>query len=283
MTQKGALIPWADSILSCPSALHYFFAGVPAVVAMELALIFTTGMLLSVHCVGMCGGFVALLAVRPLGAAPASTLGIPSWTRGAVLAQQLMFNAGRVATYTLLGAATGGLGSFSVLVSHTGRLQALLMMAAGGVMIASGFALAGLLNHWSMFKAKTASPQPWLARGFKATMRLPRSLRALPLGALLGFLPCGLIYTMLGKAASTGSALGGALTMFAFGFGTLPALLLVAFFADLFTTSLREKLVRLSGVLLSVLGAITLFRGILWLNSSPHSPHMHNLYSRLVL
>ena len=245
---------------------------------MELALIFTTGMLLSLHCVGMCGGFVALLAVRPLGPAPASAAGFTSWSRGAILAQQLVFNAGRVATYTLLGAAAGGLGSFSLLVSRTGRVQALLMIAAGAVMIVSGLALAGLMQHWSMFKAKTASPQRWLARAFEKMMRLPRSLRALPLGALLGFLPCGLIYTMLGKAASTSSPVDGALTMFAFGAGTVPALLLVAFFADLFTVGVREKLVRVSGLLLSFLGGITLSRGILWLNSDFHFSHMHNLF-----
>jgi sulfite exporter TauE/SafE len=247
---------------------------------MELALIFMTGMLLSLHCVGMCGGFVALLAVRPLGQAPSSTLGISGWSRTEILWQQLVFNGGRVATYTLLGAIAGGLGSFSLLISRTGRLQAILMITAGAVMAISGLALAGLLKHWSMFKAKTASPQPWLARWFAITMHLPRALRALPLGALLGFLPCGLIYTMLGKAASTGSAREGALTMFAFGFGTVPALLLVAFFADLFTTSLREKMVRLSGLLLLLLGAVTVFRGILWLHSSDHISHMshnHNL------
>jgi uncharacterized protein len=98
------------------------------------------------------------------------------------------------------------------------------MIAAGAVMIVSGLALAGLMQHWSMFKAKTASPQRWLARAFEKMMRLPRSLRALPLGVLLGFLPCGLIYAMLGKAASTGSPVDGALTMFAFGVGTAPAL-----------------------------------------------------------
>jgi uncharacterized protein len=129
---------------------------------MELLLIFTTGLLLSLHCVGMCGGFVALLAVRPLAAAPTSSTGFPQWSRSAVLAQQLVFNSGRVATYTLLGATAGGLGSFSVLVSHTGKIQAVLMIAAGVAMLVSGLALAGFLRHWSMFKVKTASPQPWL-------------------------------------------------------------------------------------------------------------------------
>ena len=244
---------------------------------MELALIFVTGLLLSLHCVGMCGGFVALLAVRPAAAlaqpAPIGAAVMRSWN--AVLPQQLVFHAGRIGTYTVLGALAGALGSFSFLFSHTGRVQAILMVGAGAFMLWSGLALAGLLRHWSMFKASSASPRPWLALSFERVLRLPRLVRALPLGALLGFLPCGLIYAMLGKAASTGSALEGAMVMFAFGAGTVPALLLVAFFADLFSLSLREKLVRVSGLVLAGLGTWTLCRGILWLQHPLQTAPLH--------
>ena len=250
---------------------------------MELGLIFLTGLFLSLHCVGMCGGFVALVSVAPSittigngGATGTATLANPSWRR-AVLPQQLVFNAGRIATYTLLGAMAGALGSFTSLISKTGRIQALLMIGAGVLMVGTGLALAGLMKHWSRFKANVATPHPWLARGFEHVTRLPRPMRALPLGALLGFLPCALIYAMLAKAASSGSALLGALVMLTFGFGTVPALLLVAFFADLFSITLRDKLVRVSGVLLGVLGAITLYRGFYWLAHPMQNPVMHDM------
>ncbi len=250
---------------------------------MELGLIFLTGLFLSLHCVGMCGGFVALVAVAPSittiengGTAGAAVVAGPSWQR-VVLPQQLVFNAGRIASYTLLGAMAGALGSFTSLLSKTGKIQALLMVAAGALMIGTGAALAGLLQHWSPFKAKVATPQPWLARGFEHVKRLPRPMRALPLGALLGFLPCGLIYAMLAKAASSGSATWGALVMLAFGFGTVPALLLVAFFADLFSLTLREKLVRVSGALLAILGTITLYRGFYWLAHPMQNPVAHHM------
>jgi sulfite exporter TauE/SafE len=250
---------------------------------MELGLIFLTGLFLSLHCVGMCGGFVALISVAPSLSSSVATAGsgsaaLPgsSWRR-LVLPQQLVFNAGRIASYTLLGAMAGALGSFTSLLSSTGKIQALLMVGAGVLMICTGLALAGLMKHWSPFKAKVATPQPWLARGFEHVTRLPRSMRALPFGALLGFLPCGLIYAMLAKAASSGSAAWGALVMLAFGFGTVPALLLVAFFADLFSITLREKLVRVSGVLLAVLGAITLYRGFYWLSHPVQNPMVHDM------
>src|SRR5580704_10885334 len=108
---------------------------------MELGLIFLTGLFLSLHCVGMCGGFVALLSVAPSLSSSAAATGSgsgsltgSSWRR-VVLPQQLVFNAGRIASYTLLGAMAGGLGSFTSLLSNTGRIQALLMVGAGVLMI----------------------------------------------------------------------------------------------------------------------------------------------------
>jgi uncharacterized protein len=78
----------------------------------ELGLIFLTGMFLSLHCVGMCGGFVALVTVAPsvvsIGTNGTATAG--SYWRRVVLPQQIVFNAGRIASYTLLGAVAGAVG-----------------------------------------------------------------------------------------------------------------------------------------------------------------------------
>ena len=247
---------------------------------MELALIFLTGVFLSFHCVGMCGGFVAMVSISPAlstsARGDAVTSASPAWRRG-ILPQQLVFNAGRIVSYTILGAIAGASGSLSSLFSKTVRVQAILMAAAGLLMVGTGLALAGLVRHWSPFKSSIAQPQAWLANAFAHVMRLPKPIRALPLGALLGLLPCGLIYAMLGKAASSGSPVDGALVMLAFGLGTVPALLLVAFFADLFSLALRERLVRVSGVLLAILGAITLYRGFLWLSHPAQTQMMHEI------
>jgi sulfite exporter TauE/SafE len=247
---------------------------------LELALIFLTGVFLSLHCVGMCGGFVAMVSISPAlstsARGDAVTSASPAWHR-VILPQQLVFNAGRIASYTVLGALAGTLGSLSSLFSKTVHIQAILMAAAGLLMVATGLALAGLVRHWSPFKSSVAQPQASLANAFAHVMRLPKPIRALPLGALLGFLPCGLIYAMLGKAASSGSPADGALVMLAFGLGTVPALLLVAFFADLFSLALREKLVRVSGVLIAILGAITLYRGFLWLSHPAQTQMMHEI------
>ncbi|MGH7839533.1 MAG: sulfite exporter TauE/SafE family protein, partial [Candidatus Binataceae bacterium] len=137
---------------------------------MELGLIFLTGLFLSLHCVGMCGGFVALVAAAPsittINAGGAAAIQTAQFRR-IVLPQQLVFNAGRIGSYTLLGAVAGALGSFTTLISSTGKAQAGLMIGAGIVMIATGLTLAGLLRHWSAFKITSAKPNPWLARCFE--------------------------------------------------------------------------------------------------------------------
>ena len=252
---------------------------------MELGLIFLTGMFLSFHCVGMCGGFVALVAVAPSIATAGSSenVALQGLQFRRIFPPQLVFNAGRIASYTLLGAAAGGLGSAASLISRTGRTQAVLMIGAGILMIVSGLALAGLVHHWKTSSAASASPKPWFAAIFAKAMRLPHAFRSFPLGALMGFLPCGLIYAMLAKASSTGSAAGGALVMLAFGMGTVPALLLVAFSAGIFSISLREKLVRASGVLLAALGTITAYRGFLWLSHPALASASHTMMHRMIM
>src|ERR1700693_5589153 len=246
---------------------------------MELLLIFVSGLLLSFHCVGMCGGFVALLAVRPVGSlVPVTGLSASlagSWR--SVLPEQVVFNLGRLATYALLGAAAGGLGAAGTASSRTGRLQGGLMLAAGIFIFSSGLALSGLLRHWSLFRNVTAAPRPWLAHCIELVLRLPRAARAVPLGMLWGFLPCGLIYAMLARAASTASTTEGALVMLAFGAGTIPALLLVAFFAGAFSLALREKMVRLSGAFLALIGVWTFYRGIAWLVDPGKLSSAHSL------
>jgi sulfite exporter TauE/SafE len=197
-----------------------------------------------------------------------------------VLAEQFVFNAGRLATYAGLGALCGAVGSLGAVVSRTGGPQAVVMLAAGIFLAASGLALAGFLKHWSLFANATASPRPWLASAIQAVLRLPRAIRALPLGLLWGFLPCGLIYAMLARAAAAGSAAAGALVMLAFGAGTLPALLLVALFADLFSVAFRQRMLRVSGLFLAGVGVWTLIRGALWLKDAASGTvtlHPHHL------
>ena len=238
--------------------------------------LFGCGLLLSMHCVGMCGGFVALLSAQTAPAAAAAGSALGGGRRAAPLLRvHLLYHLGRLASYAALGALAGGLGSLTAVVIRTARPQAWLMLAAGGLMAAAGLAILGL-TRWNPMRppglAREGSwmgraarlPMQWFRAGLRRVLRWPRSVVAAPYGALMGLLPCGLIYTMLIRAAASASALGGAAVMASFGAGTIPALLLVAYGARIFTVQLRQRLFAVSGVFLLALGAAAMWHGLQW-------------------
>jgi sulfite exporter TauE/SafE len=184
----------------------------------ELALlpVFVVGLLSGVHCAGMCGGIVGTLAqsrTRAGGAPP--------------LALHLAYSAGRIASYALAGALAGGAGGVALSLHATTVLQTAFLLAASMMLILLGLYLAGWSGAVRGIEAAGAllwrRVEPW-SRGLLPADTVPR---ALGLGALWGWLPCGLVYSVLVTALATGSAAHGALVMLAFGLGTLPNLLAI--------------------------------------------------------
>jgi sulfite exporter TauE/SafE len=182
-----------------------------------LGAAFLTGLLGSAHCAAMCGGIAVATA---LPARPRA-----SWPER--LWQALAPSLGRIGSYTLAGAAVGGLGA--------GLLGALDLEAAGpwlrtligAVLLLAAVRLA--VPHWAL--RLPSGPAAPLWQGLAPLRRaVPASgpWRPLALGALWGWLPCGLSYTLLAAAWLEGSALHGGLLMLAFGLGTLPALMALA-------------------------------------------------------
>ena len=179
-----------------------------------MAAAFTSGLAGGVHCAGMCGGIVHALCAtqdRLPGARPMRYL--------------LAYNAGRIASYACAGMLAGVLGQAGLLTRAAPLLQPLLFALASLMLVALGLYLAGAMPMVARVEAAGA----WLWRGIQPWSRhvLPvTSLpRALGLGALWGWLPCGMVYAVLLSALALGSWWQGALVMFAFGLGTLPNLL----------------------------------------------------------
>lgn len=239
--------------------------------------LFAAGILLSMHCVGMCGGFVALLTTgaspsaaapregaAPTGGGAAASMATRPLASGELLRCHLLFHAGRISAYAGLGALAGGLGSLAAVFSRAGRAQAGLLLLAGAVMTAAGLAILGLWR-WNLMRSAALFPSSWLRAALCRVLRWPRALVAAPYGALLGLLPCGLIYTMLIRAAAAASPWRGAAVMASFGAGAVPALLLVAFGARVFTLRLRRNLFAVSGLLLLALGGAALAHGAQWM------------------
>jgi sulfite exporter TauE/SafE len=215
---------------------------------------FLAGLLGSSHCVGMCGGIAAALA-NGQPAAPAVRTLLP-----------LVHGCGRILSYAAAGALAATLGVAALRQLADQHWSALLRLCAASVMIIIGLNLA--LAPWTPV-AWLRTPERWGALLWRRVMpvlsrRLPRAAlpRALAAGLLWGWLPCGLVYSALLAAATSGSPLRGALTMLAFGAGTVPAVAGVGYVGG------RSWLRRASGGSRRLVGAVIVVCG-LWTAALP--------------
>jgi len=197
---------------------------------------------------GMCGGLMGAL-----------TLAIPPAQRGRRLRLLVAYNVGRVLSYTAAGLMLGMAGwavanSPAVLVL---RIMAALLLIAMGLYLAGWW--SGLTRIEAMGRGLWRHIQPVASRLLPVSS-LPR---ALLLGALWGWLPCGLVYSTLLWAASQGNALHSAALMAAFGLGTWPVLLATGLAAERVNRLLRQRSVRVAGGMLVVLFGV-------WTMPGPH-------------
>ncbi len=208
---------------------------------------FLAGLLGGVHCVGMCGGIVAAMSFQPR---PAGAGG-----ERRPLAFHLAYNTGRLASYTLAGALAGLLGSAAFLSEHLLPLQQGLYLLAQVVMILLGLYLAGLSQ--TVLVLERLGGRVWrrlqpLLSGLLPIRNLGQALAA---GALWGWLPCGLVYSVLVSALAAGDMGRGGALMLAFGLGTLPNLLLMGWAAESLRQWVRHAWVRrAAGLLVAALG-----------------------------
>lgn len=209
--------------------------------------VFLVGLLGGTHCVAMCGGIVgALTAQIPAGLPGARP-------RRAVWHLHLAYNIGRIGTYTLAGAAMGTVGSIGLLLDGILPVQLALYIAANLMLVALGVYLTGLTQ--SLAFVERLGQKLWIRIQPLTGRFLPaqKVSQALPLGMLWGWLPCGMVYSVLTTALVSGSSARGAGLMLAFGLGTLPNLLLAGLLLKRLRDVTRARTVRLASGLL-VLG-----------------------------
>lgn len=202
----------------------------------------------SIHCAGMCGGFVA-------------ALGAFRTRRGlAVFFDQVLLQLGKASTYAFLGALAGAFGAAlyrSAAFTWSARALALL---AGLGLAAAGLTLLGLRGRRGDLLATRIAP---LWHRLMAPLLATRPAgSALLIGMAMGFLPCPLVYAGLAAAAATGSAARGALILAGVALGTVPALTAVALFGSAVPLGWRRVLARGAGVLLVIVGLVTFARGL---------------------
>ncbi|MDX1335068.1 MAG: sulfite exporter TauE/SafE family protein [Gammaproteobacteria bacterium] len=217
---------------------------------------FFVGLFGGVHCVGMCGGIVGALSLG--GQQP----GIKSQQN--TLLFLLAYNMGRMGSYVLAGVLVGGLGWLAANMLALHQAQRVLFVLAGLFMIAMGFYLAGWWR--GLARIEQAGGVIWkriepLGRSM-IPVRTP--VQALLLGMIWGWLPCGLVYSVLIWAVASGGAQEGGLLMLSFALGTLPNLLLMGVFAARLSRFVANPIVRnFAGSMVVLFGLLMLYRAVL--------------------
>lgn len=217
----------------------------------NLLPVFLVGLFGSVHCAGMCGGIVSAFSM----AAPTTRrFPVAVLTRtSAVPTRVLSYNAGRITSYMLAGALAGGLANGARTFAGLSALQTggywlanIMLVALGLYLMDAWRGLAHLealgSGLWRRLKPLGARLQP-----------IDGPFKLFGLGALWGWLPCGMVYSVLVTAMLSGSATSGAAVMLAFGLGTLPMLVAMGVAGARLRAAMQRRAVRTAAGLL-VLG-----------------------------
>lgn len=219
-----------------------------AYLLLTMSSVFIAGLLSGVHCAGMCGGIVGAVSMQTPGTRPA-------WQF------QLTYNFGRILSYVTAGILVGAIGQGGIALESGTLLQEILFALASSMMIIMGFYLAGW-GQGVRYIEKAGSilwkiVQPYTRRLLPAdTLN-----KAWWLGMAWGWLPCGLVYSVLLAALAMGNAWHGGLVMLAFGLGTLPNLLAMGLFYGSVRKFAQIRAVRLfAGLLVAGMGSYGLYK-----------------------
>lgn len=212
-----------------------------------LGIIFAAGLLTSIHCVAMCGG-IALSQCMVKGEGATRNPGV----RGR-LTRPFLYNAGRIVSYTAVGAVAGALGS---VFDFSQPVKSGIMIGAGILMAVMGLRMIGVFS----FLERVQIPVP---RIVSAGM-LKKLTNAGPFGVglLNGLMPCGPLQTMQLFAFGTGSMLEGALSMFIFSAGTVPLMFALGAAGSVLSGRFTMTMYRIGGALVVVLGLIMFSNGL---------------------
>jgi sulfite exporter TauE/SafE len=207
------------------------------------------------HCIGMCGPVVVSFTLN--------------LKEKSILVPQLLYHLGRIITYAILGGVVAAAGSLTMVAANIESIQKGVMIFSGALIMLMGLAMAGWIPFGKVF-GDHSPPGGIISKGFAKLLKVKSTMVYLPLGLLLGLLPCGPVYTALLGAARTGmegntiyhGLLTGMGLMTAFGLGTVPALFLVAKLADLRWIKSRAVIYKAGAVLMIVAGLIFIVKAI---------------------
>lgn len=210
----------------------------------EILAAFVVGLVGSLHCIGMCGPIAIALPV-------------PNSSNLSFLIGRILYNLGRVVTYSFLGMILGLIGGRIALAGA----QQVVSIVLGVVIIIAVLLPQKYKNYFAQHPLiqKLAHPLKsnigvLFSKGTFSAMFL--------IGILNGFLPCGLVYVALAGAIASGDAISGAAVMILFGLGTVPAMFAASVFGKFINIGIRTKIRKAVPVLAIILGVIFVLRGM---------------------
>ncbi|ATW25593.1 sulfite exporter TauE/SafE family protein [Candidatus Formimonas warabiya] len=209
-----------------------------------LGLVFIFGLITSLHCVGMCGGLVLTMSVK-------KEENGEKKSRREIVWPPLLYNLGRIISYTAIGGIVGGIGH---VLSLSGFVKGLIPIAGGVFMILMALNILGVF--------------PFLRRlQFGAPKGVVKKIRRgdtgpFILGLLMGIMPCGPLQMAEMYALTTGSVLWGALSMLVFSLGTVPCLLILGCFGSFMTKRFAKAVLQCSALVIIVLGVSMVGKGL---------------------
>ncbi len=210
----------------------------------EILAAFLVGLVGSLHCIGMCGPIAIALPV-------------PDSSNLSFFTGRILYNLGRVVTYSFLGAALGLVGSKIALAGA----QQVVSIVLGVVIIIAVLLPQNFKNYFAQHPIIQKLAQP-LKSNIGVLFKKGTFSAMFLIGILNGFLPCGLVYVALAGAISSGDAISGATIMILFGLGTVPAMFAASVFGKFINVGIRTKIRKAVPVLAILLGVIFIMRGM---------------------
>jgi sulfite exporter TauE/SafE/copper chaperone CopZ/plastocyanin domain-containing protein len=219
--------------------LNRLFNAFPlAEAGMGYGMLFVIGLITSVHCIAMCGG-INLSQCIPQSA-------VDGGQKRTAMRPGLLYNLGRVISYTAVGAIVGALGA---VISFSGTFKGIIQLLAGVFMVIMGLNMLGVFPWLRRLSPRMPKIFARKIRSEKAESKSP-----LYVGLLNGLMPCGPLQAMQLYALSTGSPFRGALSMLVFSLGTVPLMFALGALSSILSRKFTRRVMTAGAVLVVVLG-----------------------------
>ena len=220
-------------------------AEIASATGFDYSLAFVAGFLGSGHCLGMCGALVSGYFMK----AGNNRSYLPYFA----------YQFTRISVYTVVGVLAAALGVVLVSSGIFGKLQSILQMLIGGVVI---FLALGILG-WIPFQGSVRLiPMQVLRKGYATASQKGPILGAMIAGFLNGLMPCPLTFAMAVKATSATSLVEGGALMLAFGAGTLPMMLFISVAFGKMSAKLRGFMLKSAAFIMMFMGLNTIHKGL---------------------